>query len=232
MTVIKAGSDVQVLSYDHRVEPTIRVDQVVSPLAGLESRLERLEAENMDLQGQIERLHVDANDRLELLQKEQAALRIKAFEDGRVAGLGEHHKVIEALRADLSGLVARLKDDFSRVDILALGIVSDCLSQVFGEDNGWIARSAAVISHQLSLISDQSGLNILVSAAEFARDEDFQELCKALNNPKARVERSATLKVGEAEVKLDLGRLEVGAGQQWCRLSNALDQAYLKRVAS
>jgi len=230
MRVIKAGSGVEVSGYAPGMDlwPEA-LDQSASPADDL---VERLMAENLVLQQKVEVLEMERLDLAARMQADQKAAEARAYDQGLALGQGKAHETLQSLASHLLGLKAHIEVDIERIERLALLVSTDCLEQVFGDGESWIERTAQAISHQLKSLEQQAGLSVRVSASEFAQDEDFHVLCAALSGAGAIPERSSSLKAGEAEIELELGRLEVGAGQQWTRLKTALAEAYDLRVAS
>lgn len=230
MRVIKAGSGVEVSGYAPGMDPWS--EQLAQPASPSDDLLERLIAENLALQQKVEVLEKERLDLAVRMRADLKAAEARAHDEGFSLGQGKAHDTLQSLASHLLGLRAQIEVDIERIERLALLISTDCLGQVFEDGKSWIERTAQAITRQLKSLEQQSGMSVRVSALEFAQDEDFHALCAALAGAGVTPERNSTLKSGEAEIKLELGRLEVGPGQQWGRLRAALAEAYELRVAT
>lgn len=147
-----------------------------------------------------------------------------AFAEGEKAGRAsaedkeaERSAVIE--KAAGQALV-RLTETLAGLERIAPLLARTCLDRMLLAEESRAATVEALLKAQLARLEVGAALSIQVSA------EDFPDPVRltALAPPPCRILCSPTIKPGDCTIQLRLGAVEVGIGQQWGVLREALEE--------
>ena len=103
---------------------------------------------------------------------------------------------------------------------LAALLARTCLDRMLLADDGRADTVAALLRSQLARLEADAAVRIQVSAEDFPSPEALQMLAPA----PCEIIASPSLKGGDCAIRLRLGTLEVGIGQQWGVLRDALEE--------
>lgn len=146
---------------------------------------------------------------------------------GRRAGLSEAvDRKAESLARLEQGVVRAcqaFERDLAQVETLAALLAREAISMIFGQTDR-AGLVADIVRKQIADLEGHSILGITVSAADFADPADLAPVQDAIGNRQLDLNVADDLPAGDCRIKLRLGGLEVGVGQQWSRISTVLTQ--------
>lgn len=142
--------------------------------------------------------------------EEKGRAQVESNEAERLERLGEAVKQALALYAD----------EMVGLERLASLLARTCLDRMLLTDQGRAETVAALLHAQLARLEAGAAVRIQVSAEDFPSPESLAALAPA----PCEIIASSSLKPGECQVRLQLGTLEVGIGQQWGALRAALEE--------
>jgi flagellar biosynthesis/type III secretory pathway protein FliH len=173
-----------------------------------------------------------------LEQQEEAIVQLRRDRDlaaaegerkGREAGLKEaadrQTEMIDALEKGVAAAVINFDAALARTSDLAIAIAHEALAKILGDPAPYSDMTARIITDQLLRLNGQKAVQVRVSAADFPHAEQLETLGVRTGSGGLEMVSSPRLKPGECEIQLSLGSLEVGAPQQWSRLSGVLREA-------
>jgi flagellar biosynthesis/type III secretory pathway protein FliH len=143
--------------------------------------------------------------------------------DGLAAGAEAKAESLELLEAGTSRAVDQLRSDLKGMETLAVALAKAGLAKVFGDDRDMARRVERLIRRQLEGLERASILRVEVSATDFTGAVALDGLSDAAGLEGIEVKAVDALGPGDCRMRLRLGELEVGIGQQWARLSGLLD---------
>lgn len=162
------------------------------------------------------------------MQLELDAAVAEAEARGRAAGLAEGAEAkaesLEILEDAARKAMDQLRGDLRGMETLAVALAKAALAKVFGDDRDMAARVARLVRRQLEGLDRAAVLRIEVAAADFADAAALADLSLAAGLEGIEVKAIDLLPPGDCRIRLRLGELEVGLGQQWGRLSALLDE--------
>jgi type III secretion protein L len=212
--IIKPGA----AGFDGRIRPLVfdgfRASSAPEPdpeLVGLRRRVADLEVLMAERDAAAERL---------------AAAVEAAFADGeaegREAGRSEAEdrsgEALALLRASADRAAAALEKRLEAADRLAALLAKTCLAKMFGNRDARSDLVRGLISHQIEALREEMIVEVRVSTEDFASAE-----AAAAAAPACAVTVSDALSSGDCTIRLQLGALDIGLGQQWGVLRAALD---------
>jgi flagellar biosynthesis/type III secretory pathway protein FliH len=198
-------------------EPPPAPEQVVSvEVLGLRRQLDTASRELGQQQAEIERLRGDVT---------------RAFHEGEAEGRKAGLKAGDQRRADyltlLESGVDRAICDFasrlSSLEGLAAAMSREALRKMLDDADGRLDLVASLIRRQLSQIEAQSVLRVSVSQEDFPSEDELRTLATAIGADSVDLRAATELEAGECRIRLTLGTLDVGIGQQWERLGATLE---------
>lgn len=223
MSVIKSGDlaasvSVRPLAAARQTPPSRRAEPFVDP-------------ELLALRREVESLSGELEARDSLIAGHGAELdkaRREGEADGRKAGLKEaddgRAQSAAALRQGLELALQRYGEEIAALERLAPLLALAGLEKILGEDAGRAELLAAAIRRQIETLGGQALVRIEVSPVDFPDSETLRVLATAAGRPAVEVTASEALDAGGCRIKLRLGALEVGVGQQWDSLRAALEE--------
>lgn len=130
----------------------------------------------------------------------------------------------EAERLELLGKTAEralgsYAEEMAALERLAALLATTCLDRMLLADEARAETVAALLRGQLAGLEARTIVQIRVSAEDFPSPEALQGLVSA----PCEILASPSLKGGDCAIQLRLGTLEVGIGQQWGALRDALE---------
>jgi flagellar biosynthesis/type III secretory pathway protein FliH len=208
--IIKSGST----GFDARVRPLAfaAIDSAPDPeLVQLRDRVLDLEAALAERDAAAERLK-------EAAETAHAEGEAAGREAGRAEADDRRADALARLEEAAGRSVAALEDRLQAADQLAVLLAATCLDTMFGAPGPRAALVGDLIRHQLDALRRESVVEICVSA------EDFQSADEAAAAaPGCTIVLSDEIASGDCTIRLDLGTLDIGLGQQWGRLRAALE---------
>jgi flagellar biosynthesis/type III secretory pathway protein FliH len=190
-------------------EPVVSVE-----VMALRRQLDIAQTELQARSAEVERLRSDVTRAFhegEVEGRKLGLLEAQSREDASLAALGE--ALTQATR-ELQGTFASLED-------LAVAITSTALAKILDDPSERAELVASLIRRQLQDLESQALLHITVSAVDFADEDALARLASALGRA-VKLEAQEGLPSGECRMKLTLGVLDVGLGQQRERLQQVL----------
>lgn len=181
------------------------------------------------LRHEVEALNRSLTEREADLDRLRGDVR-RAYREGETEGRKAGLQAAETQRTDelkaLQAGVAQACDDFDvslrSLERLAVVVARESLAQVLADPEAQSGLAAQVIRRQIAQIEGESIVRVEVSAETFADDQQLRDLAQALGRPSLEILALNELGVGQCRIKLALGAIEVGVGQQWGRLSDLL----------
>jgi len=162
------------------------------------------------------------------MERELEAAVAEAEASGRAAGLAEGAEAkaesLEILEGTAGKAMDQLRGDLRGMETLAVALAKAALAKVFGDDRDMAARVARLVRRQLEGLDRAAVLRIEVSAADFGDVAALGDLSLAAGLEGIEIKALDLLPPGDCRIRLRLGELEVGLGQQWSRLSGLLDE--------
>jgi flagellar biosynthesis/type III secretory pathway protein FliH len=159
------------------------------------------------------------------LAKEVEQARREGEEAGRAAGRKEADNLaaekVQRVEAGLAEASARFDEDLRSTERLAALLAETCLEKLFGHAHDRGAIVCALISAQMRALEAEAVVRITVSAADFEPGQ-LDGVAAAAQRPGCEIVAAQALEPGACTMKLALGSLEVGIGQQWGSLRSAL----------
>jgi flagellar biosynthesis/type III secretory pathway protein FliH len=205
-----AATDVRPIRSVWRREPlTPQEDPEIVALrlqcAELSRQLEVTTAETRNLQDEVERSY-----------REGEAV-------GRKLGLQEAEETgaaaLAALEAGLERAVAAYREELNSLERLAPLLAREALGLIIEDQGDRAGLMEAVIRTQLGRLSDLAVLRVEVSREDFGAPS---ELVDRLGRTGLDLTASDSLRSGDCRIRLKLGSVEAGIGQQWERLYTLL----------
>lgn len=190
------------------------------------SREQRLIAE---LQGELEQLRETLQAR-----ETEIASHAKAIGDaflageaaGREAGRAEaqarHDQALAALERGVGDAVTDFGRDLEALERLAGLLALEGMAKVLGGEHGHAELVRATLAHHLAGLSAAAVVRAEVSPADFPDQAALETLAAGVGFPRLQILADTDLAPGDCRIKLRLGALEVGIGQQWAGLQALL----------
>jgi flagellar biosynthesis/type III secretory pathway protein FliH len=201
-----------------RHELELRVDELIEQLADLENQ-DRALADAL----------ADCEAKLARAERDHEAALAEAVERGRAAGFeagsGAKAEALETLQAGAERALEQLRGDLRGMETLAVALARAGLAKVFGDDRDMAGRVARLVRRQMEGLERATVLRIEVSSQDFAEVGSLDDLSHAAGLEGIEVKALDGLARGDCRIRLRLGELDVGLGQQWARLSGLLDDA-------
>lgn len=185
--------------------------------------------ERLALRGEVDSLSAELARRNADLDR--AADQIaQAFRDGeakgREAGLaqGDERRAdyVEALEQGVRKALDLYAEDLAGLERLAVLVAREALAKVFGDPGRYADMVGEILGRQLEQIEIQGVTRVLVSRTDFPDTAELDALIAKIGHARLDLQARDELKAGECQIKLALGALEIGVGQQWSRLDATL----------
>lgn len=212
--VIKSGAD----GFAARVR-TIAFDRIATDFAAPpDPELAELRQRVLDLEAVLAERDATA----ETLTRAADSAYAEGEAAGREAGLGEaadrSGEALALLKDSADRAVALVEDALHESDRLAALLAKTCLDKMLGAPDGRSDLVRGLIRHQIEALRQETTVEIQVSAEDFPSAE-----AAAAAAPACTVTVSDALASGDCTIRLQLGALDIGLGQQWGTLRAALD---------
>ena len=204
------GARVRPLAFDE--VGTTRTPAADPVLVALRERVLDLEAQLAEHEAAAVELRKAAE---EALAEGEAAGR----EAGRAEADERRAEALALLGETAEGAVAALDARLEATDRLAALLASTCLETLFGAPGPRAELVRDLIRQQLDRLRQETIVEIQVSAEDFASTEEA-----AAAAPACAVSVSDALASGDCTIRLKLGELDIGLGQQWGTLRSALEE--------
>lgn len=177
-------------------------------VSGLRADIERREAEAADLRRDIDRALIDG----------EAA--------GRKAGQEEANdrqaERLAALQAGVAEATQSFADQISSLERLAALLAHESLGKILGDERHYADLLTRALRVRLDEIEARAVISVEVSRTDFPDPSRLASLSAAVGHPELDIRACEDLNSGGCRVRLRLGALEIGIGQQWERLGEAL----------
>lgn len=147
----------------------------------------------------------------------------KGRREGLASADARETERLALLGAAIDKAVERFADDLGAMERLAAALAREGLSKVFGPSDQRADDVVATIRHHVVALEDQAILSVRVSHEDFDDEAKLKALAAAVGTPRVDIQGVEALPSGDCRIKLSLGEMEIGIGQQWARLSSALD---------
>ena len=147
-------------------------------------------------------------------------------EVGRAEADDRSGEALACLKESADRAVAEIEQRLRETDGLAALLAKTCLDKMLGAPDSRWDLVRGLISHQIEALRQETVVEIKVSAEDFASAE-----AAAAAAPACIVTVSDTLASGDCTIRLQLGALDVGLGQQWGTLRAALDGMVVEAAA-
>jgi len=190
------------------------------------------DAHRAELEGQVAALTEAleaAEAKLAALELDAEAREADAMEAGRAAGRLEGAAIADEalaiLEASAAGAVDDLRESLRNVETLAVALAKAAVAKVFGEVGAPADRVSLIVRRQLAALERSAVLSVQVSTADFPDTEALAALQEAGGLGPVELQARDELGSGDCRIRLRLGELEVGVGQQWARLAALFDEA-------
>ena len=185
--------------------------------------------EVLALRGELDQLRQALHASHEEIQQLKGDVS-KAFADGeaqgRRRGMAESDERRSAylirLERGVDKALAQFAVDLKALEALSLQLARESLSKVLDNAADYDQLMAAAIRRQLAMLESANVVRILVSLEDFGDETELEALRSKIDRRDLDLGISPDLGAGECHVQLKLGGLEIGVGQQWSRLSEAL----------
>lgn len=189
--------------------PEPPVDPVLARLTTLETELAERELSIAGHEAGLASAYADG----------EAAGRIAA-EDDFVEDRGE---ALNALKDALGSAKSELADALSALERLALLVAAEAVEKLLGDAAHYQETLARLISHQVSKIDAASIVSIDVSRDDFADTREVAAIKETIGCVRDKLAVVDELAAGECRIKLAVGALDVGLGQQWGSIKTLLE---------
>ena len=213
MTVIKSGA----AGFDARVR-TIAFGDIAAAAPPVDPELSGLRERVLELEARLAAGAAAA----ETLGKAADAAYAEGEGAGRAAGKAEAddrgRETLALLKASADRAVAALDIRLEATDRLAALLAKTCLDKMFGAPDARSDLVRGLIRHQIEALRRETVVEIGVSGADFPSPG-----AAAAVAPACTVAVSDALAPGDCTIRLGLGAIEIGLGQQWGTLRAALD---------
>jgi len=185
------------------------------------------EEEEMDrLRGRIAELEAESGKH----EKAMAALRTDAFEAGQKtghqAGLREaqdrQDERLTLLEAALGEAVGELRLGIEEMERIAVAIARESLDMMFDEAEQRSSLVVDLIHKQVSKIDRSLLLELLVSSEDFPDDAALSLVAARIGLSPRTITAGGHVKPGDCEMRMQLGRIEIGLNRQWGAIAEAL----------
>lgn len=200
-----------------RVALERQIDALAAEVAGLRDEKLVLETALEVAEAGAERQRLDHEA---AVAAAEAAGRASGFAEGEAAK-GE---ALARLEAAADRALDHFRADLRGMETLAVALSKAALAKVFGDDRDMPQRVTRLVRRQIEALERDAVLGIDVAAADFPDAAALDDLGRAAGIDGIEVRALETLDGGDCRIRLRLGELDVGLGQQWSRLSALLDE--------
>jgi flagellar assembly protein FliH len=145
---------------------------------------------------------------------------------GREAGLAQaearHDEALASLEQGVGEAVARFGTDLEALERLAGLLAMEGLAKVLGGEQGYADLVRATLAYHLAQLGGAGVVRAEVSSADFPEPADLAALAVGAGAPRLEIHADPDLAAGDCRIKLRLGAVEIGIGQQWTSLQALL----------
>ncbi len=189
-----------------------------------------VDPEILALRREVEVLRRDLEQREAAIARHKSELE-QASREGEARGREAGRREVEdnqasrlaALRQGVEQALLRYGEELASLERLAPLVAAAGLDRIIGSAPAQAKLLAKAVRRQIESLDGQALMRIEVSAADFADPAALADLPVAVGRPEVEVRAVEDLEAGGCRIKLALGALEVGIGQQWSRLRGALE---------
>lgn len=161
----------------------------------------------------------------EALAEAVAEAEARGHEAGLAKGAEAKAEALGVLEAAAERALDQLRGDLRATETLAVALAKAALAKVFGDDADMSRRVTRLVRRQMEALDRSAVLRIEVAAVTFADPADLDALRSDAGLEGIELSALDDLSAGDCRIRLRLGELEVGLGQQWGRLTALLDEA-------
>lgn len=217
--VIKSGA----AGFEARVRPLV-FGAAAAPAPDPELTLLRERA--LDLEAALAERDATAERLIQAAESAYGEGEAAGREAGRAEADARRAEALERLKENADRAVGALEERLLATDRLAALLARNCLDKLFGASTGRAELVQDLIRHQLDALRQETIVEIHVSA------EDFDPAEAAAAAPACTTIVSDALASGDCTIRLQLGALDIGLGQQWQALRGALDGMIVAEAAA
>lgn len=182
--------------------------QLAERLAAVEEELEKSQEREQELR--------------EETRKEYARGKIQGFDAGLAQVVELQERRLALLEDALQAAVANIGATIGKAEELGALLAHDCLSILFGDESERTQVVADLIRRQVALLDPSSVIRVSVSQVDFSEPVTLEELAHRVGISVANIAVAPQMQSGDARIQLALGENDIGLGQQWGRLAQAL----------
>ncbi|HZZ34906.1 MAG TPA: hypothetical protein VFE03_04215 [Caulobacteraceae bacterium] len=165
---------------------------------------------------------------LEALRQQVEAARREGEARGRLAGRKEAQdqaaQNLARLEKGLEKALQAFSYDRAAMERLAAALAREGLSRVFGDAAHYTDMVTSIIRHQAEQLDAAAVVCVQVSRHDFQDASGLEPLVASLAPSALQITIEDHLAAGECRIKLRLGELDVGVGQQWHALDDLLTE--------
>lgn len=155
---------------------------------------------------------------------------------GREAGQAQAETrrdlALASLERGVAEAVSRFTADLEALERLAGLLATEGLAKVLGGEQGYADLVRTTLAHHLTALGNASVVRVEVCPADFPDPAEFEALAAAVGSPGLEILANSDLAAGDCRIKLRLGAVEVGIGQQWTGLKALLGDTTHDMVGS
>lgn len=188
------------------------------------ARSEELDRQCMELEATVAELRHRLQEAAEDAEKRVAEALERGRREGRNAAESGEKLRLETLASALGEIKEEHRARLGDCELLALQLARTALSRVLGEAEAPAELVSATLAHHLARMKPDLVQGLRVSPEDFADAGALEELAQAHGGIAIRAD--GNLAAGECEIDLKLGKIDLGLGRQWQRLS-----AYFEELA-
>jgi len=202
----------------------LRTPAVASPIlvSDRPSELDRLKDQVAALSQQLHGAQGQLEQVSELVEKARLEGRSAGIEEGLTQAERQEGARLSALSRGVDAAHDALRQHLADIDRNALLVARAALEQVLGPAAAPGALLPDLIRRQLDHIAAETLVSIEVSADDFADDGALAALAGQSGAPRTSLAASTALASGACQIKLTLGAIDAGLGQQWDALDGVL----------
>ena len=146
---------------------------------------------------------------------------------GRIAAEDEFNEdrsdALEALKDSLSTSQVDFGKALKGFETLALLVAVEAVEKLLGDGAHYREALAKLIAHQVGKIDSASIVSIDVSRDDFPDTREVAAIEKTIGGERDKLSVVDSLEAGACRIKLNVGAIEIGFGQQWGALKDLLE---------
>jgi type III secretion protein L len=220
--VIKSGA----AGFEARVRPLVFDGAGGAAAPASDPELILLRERVLDLEVALAERDATAERLIQAVESAYGEGEAAGREAGRAEADARRAEALERLKENADRAVGALEERLLATDRLAALLARNCLDKLFGASGDRAELVQGLIRHQLDTLRQETIVEIHVSA------DDFDPAAAAAAAPACMMIVSDSLASGDCTIRLQLGALDIGLGQQWEVLRGALDGMIVAEAAA